>query len=143
MDYMGWLRMAVDTSTSLSSLPSEGTVKDVVATKPLLLRLMSAPAIQVIWEPETRVFTIGIVLGLVIILLVRYIRSPWRKLPPSPWRLPIIGHALHMRDSCWLQSKDCKERFGQFTPLYTQADANVCLRKPQESSCTWMVLDSI
>jgi hypothetical protein len=139
MEYMGWLRRAVDTWTSLSSLPSEGTgrtAKDAVATKPLLLRLMSAPAIRVIWEPETRVFTIGIVLGLMIILVVRYIRSPWRKLPPSPWRLPIIGHALHMRDSCWLQSKDCKERFGQSTRLYTQAYANVCLRKPQESSCT-------
>lgn len=86
--------------------------------------------------------TVGIVLGLVIFLVVRYIRSPWRNLPPSPRRLPIIGHALHMRDSSWLQSKDCKERFGQYLPLYTQVDANVYLRISQESSCTWAVLDS-
>jgi hypothetical protein len=144
MKFMGRLRRTVDASTSVSSLPSEGTAKDAVAPKPgpLLLQLMSAPTSKVIREPETRTLAVGIVLGLVIFLVVRYIRSPWRRLPPSPRRLPIIGHALHMRDSCWLQSKDCKERFGQLTPLYTQVDANVCLRKSQESSCTWTVLDS-
>jgi hypothetical protein len=128
---MGWIRRTVDTTTSVSSLPSEERAEDAVAPKPgpLLLRLMGAPTSKAIWEPETRTLTAGIVLGLVILLVVRYIRSPWRKLPPSPRRLPVIGHALHMRDSSWLQSKDCKERFGQSTPLYTQVDANVCLRK--------------
>jgi hypothetical protein len=115
---------------------------DAVAPRPLLLRPLSKSTIKVIWESETRTLTVGIVLGLVIFLVVRYIRSPWRKLPPSPRRLPILGHILHLRDSSWLHSKDCKERFGQFTPLYTQLDANICLRKLQGSSCTWTVLDS-
>jgi hypothetical protein len=109
---------------------------------PWLLRPMSAHVIKVIWEPETRTLTAGIVLGLVIILAVGYIRSPWRKLPPSPRRLPILGHALNLRDRGWLLSKDCKERFGQFTSLYNQEDANACLWKSQERSCTWTVLDS-
>jgi hypothetical protein len=100
-------------------MPSEGTAMDAVAPKPFLLRPMSAPTIKVIWEHETGTLTAGIVLGLLIILVVRYIRSPWRKLPPSPRRLPILGHVLHIRDRSWLQSKDCKERFGQFTPLNT------------------------
>jgi hypothetical protein len=139
---MGWLRKTVDASTSVSSLPSEGTAMDAVAPKPLLLRPISAPAIKAIWEPETRTLTAGIVLGLVIIFAINYFRSPWRKLPPSPRRLPILGHALHLRDNSWLLSKDCKERFGQFTPLCTQVDANVCLRKWQERSCTWTVLGS-
>jgi hypothetical protein len=139
---MGWLRRAVDASTSVSSLPSDGTAIGAVAPKPWLLRPISAHAVKVIWEPETRTLTAGIILGLVIILAVAYFRSPWRKLPPSPRRLPILGHALHLRDKGWLLSKDCKERFGQFTSLYTQVDANVYLRKSQERSCTWTVLVS-
>ena len=62
---------------------------DVVVPKPLLLRLMNAYVIEVIWEPETRSLTVGIVLGIVIILAIGYFRSPWRKLPPSPRRLPV------------------------------------------------------
>ena len=90
---------------------------DVVVPKPLLLRLMNAYVFKVIWEPETRSLTVGIVLGIVIILAIGYFRSPWRKLPPSPRRLPILGHAPRLRGSRWLLSKDCKERFGQFTSI--------------------------
>jgi hypothetical protein len=92
---------------------------------------------------ETKTLMASIVLGLVVIFTVGYSRSPWRKLPPGvPWRLPILGNALQLRDKTWMLSKDCKERFGELTPLYAQVDTNICLRKLQERSCTLTVLGS-
>ncbi len=81
----------------------------------LLLRPLSAsgPTIKVIRETNT--LTAGIILGLFIILAVGYTRSPRRKLPPSPPRLPILGNALQLMDKRWLLSKDCKERFSEYT----------------------------
>jgi hypothetical protein len=79
---------------------------------------------------ETKALLAFIVLGLAVIITVGYSRSPWRKLPPGvPWRLPILGNALQLRNKSWLLSKDCKERFGDFHTVNMQVDANVCLRK--------------
>ena len=97
----------VDASTYVSSQPSNVSMRDAVAPLNIFLQSLSEPAF---WETKT----LGILLGLVIIFVIGYIRSPWRKLPPSPWRLPILGHALQLRDKSWLLSKDCKERFGEF-----------------------------
>jgi hypothetical protein len=111
---MGWLRGDINGPPYASSLASEGTVSAMdapVAPNAMLSQPLSTPT-KAIWESKT--LTAGIVLGLVIIFAVGYIRSPWRKLPPSPRRLPIFGNALQLRDKYWLLSKDCKERFGEF-----------------------------
>ena len=113
---MSWLYRMADASTYMTSLPSEEIVKNAVSLNPFHLRRMSAPIIEAVWESRT--LTAAIVFGLVITLVIglfRYSRSPWRKLPPSPRRLPILGNASQMRDKTWLLSKDCKERFGELT----------------------------
>ena len=116
MKSMVWLCGADDASAYVSSLPNEGSVpaKDhPLAPNHILSRPSILPTVNAIWE--TRTLTAGILLGIVIIFIVNYIRSPWRRLPPSPRGLPVLGNALQLRDKSWLLSKDCKERFGEFT----------------------------
>jgi hypothetical protein len=141
MKSMGWLRGAIDASTYLFSLPG-GTISVPVAPSPnlVLLRPLSVPIIKVIWETKT--LTAGIALGLVIIFTVNYVRSPWRKLPPGPPRLPVLGNALQLMDKSWLLSKDCKERFGEFTDYTPRGMLSCVYGKLQERFYTLMGLDS-
>ena len=121
VDIMGWLRDPglVDPPTYVASPPGGGTVSvmDAIAPspKPMLSPSWGASARTEIWDNKT--LTAGVVLGLVIVLSIGYARSPWRKLPPSPPRLPILGNALQLRDKSWLLSKDCKQRFGEFPTI--------------------------
>ena len=55
---------------------------------------------------------VGIILGIVVIILVRYARSPWRKVPPGPKGLPVLGNAFQLKDKRWMFNKDCKQKFG-------------------------------
>ncbi|KAI0245805.1 cytochrome P450 [Lactifluus subvellereus] len=53
----------------------------------------------------------GLILSLVIILAVQYAGSPWRKVPPGPRGLPILGNIREFQGKGWLFGKDCKRRF--------------------------------
>ncbi|KAH9975165.1 cytochrome P450 [Russula compacta] len=48
---------------------------------------------------------------LIIILATRYATSPWRKVPPGPKGLPILGNALQLMDKSWMFERACKETF--------------------------------
>ena len=54
---------------------------------------------------------VGFIFCLVIILVARYATSPWRKVPPGPKGLPILGNALQLKDKRWMFEKDCKQNF--------------------------------
>jgi hypothetical protein len=137
-EWLRWFHEAVDASSYAFLVPVGGTLSAMRAVTPqvMLSRSSGAPTTEMTWDIRT--FTVGTVLALVMISAVRYIRSPWRKLPPGPRGLPILGNALQLMDKKWLFSKDCKERFGESlieTP-------GLSSRKSQEISCILMQLDN-
>lgn len=112
MKYVFWSHKGLDTAHT------DGETHDVDAvTSNFVLSIsLRVPTTKVIWDART--FIAGAFLGLVAIIVVRYARSPRRKLPPSPRGFPIIRNALQASDLIWLISKDCKERFGEDTVIY-------------------------
>ena len=115
--YMFWFHQGLAT-THAFSVPADGrsSAVDAVTSKFGLSLSLTPPTTKAIWDAGT--FTASAFLGLVAIFVVHYVRSPWRKLPPSPRGLPIIGNALQANDMNWLISKDCKERFGEYPIIY-------------------------
>ena len=115
LQYILWSREALGASAHDFSVLAEGAVSavDEVTSGFMLSRELKALTVKTVGE-ATRPFITGALLGLVVIFSVYYSKSPWRKLPPRPRGLPIIGNALQAMDKSWLVSKDCKERFGEY-----------------------------
>jgi hypothetical protein len=58
------------------------------------------------------VLAFGAAVGFVIFLSTSYLQSPWRKLPPGPRGLPLIGSALELRSHIWLTFAKWKKEYG-------------------------------
>jgi hypothetical protein len=98
-------------SSLFTSLP--GLLEDL---KSSLLQLWSGSRVQ-----DGGIFTIGAILGLIVLYAARYLASPYRKLPPGPRGYPIIGNLLEiMRGGQWLKFSKWQKKYGQFVtnPLF-------------------------
>jgi hypothetical protein len=136
-----WLRQALRASAHEYSVPAEDAVSamDGVTFRFVLSRASKALTAMAVWE--ARSLTAGTLLGLIVVFVVYYLRSPWRKLPPRPRGLPIIGNALQAMDKSWLVSKDCKERFGGYRSSSNHWHGNAELDAPRQSPGEVMYLD--
>ncbi|KAI9442993.1 cytochrome P450 [Lactarius indigo] len=56
---------------------------------------------------------VGLIVGIVVVLVIRYAKSPWRRVPPGPSGFPILGNASKLRDMPWLLGQDCKKQFNE------------------------------
>ena len=113
--YMAWLCQILR-MVNAYSVPEDGSHENAEISKSILPRSLRTLTVSAVQMPKS--FTTGALLGLLAIFVVYYARSPWRKLPPRPRGLPIIGNALQLMDKDWLISKGCKERFGTYQILY-------------------------
>ena len=67
-------------------------------------------------RPRLAIDQIGLLVSLLaIVLAVRYVRSPWRSVPPGPRGLPILGNALQLKDKTWMFGRDCKDAYSVFS----------------------------
>ena len=108
VQYISWIHQILGALVHGFSMSVERFLSAVDGRTP---KSLTTYTINAIWEART--LTAAILLGFIVIFVVYYSNSPWRKLPPSPRGLPIIGNVLQVMDTKWLVSKDCKERFGE------------------------------
>jgi hypothetical protein len=74
-----------------------------------------------IWLQDRGIFSVGAILGLIVLYTTRYLASPYRKLPPGPRGYPIIGNLLEMGGGGqWLKFSEWQKKYGEFVtdPLF-------------------------
>jgi hypothetical protein len=57
--------------------------------------------------------TFSTAIGFAVFMTARYLRSPWRKIPPGPRGFLLLGNALQLRSQQWLTFMKWKHEFGR------------------------------
>jgi hypothetical protein len=79
----------------------------------LLEDLKHSPLKLLLNAQDHATFSIGIVLGLIVLYATRYFTSPYRRLPPGPRGYPIIGNLLDLRSGQWLKFAEWQKEYGK------------------------------
>ena len=61
-------------------------------------------------------------LGFILWFITKYAQRAFRRLPPGPKGLPLVGDLLHIADQDWLASPQRKDEYGnipQYQCLYS------------------------
>ncbi|KZV67277.1 cytochrome P450 [Peniophora sp. CONT] len=74
---------------------------------------------------------VGLATGIILVSVVRYLRSPWRKLPPGPPGLPILGNALQMVGAQWLLYSAWRKEYGDIIYLNAIGQPIIVLNDPK------------
>ncbi|VDC00277.1 unnamed protein product [Peniophora sp. CBMAI 1063] len=83
---------------------------------------------------ENRTLSIGVVAGLFLATIVRYFTSPWRKLPPGPPGVPILGNALQLVDKQWLKFSAWRKAYGDVIYLNAAGQPMVVLNSQKAAA---------
>ena len=89
-----------------------------------LFAVFRSPPLQLGFKArDLTTLSIGLALGLIVLYVVRYLASPYRKLPPGPRGYPIIGNVFELLvgKGPWLYFTELRKKHGQFVtfiPLF-------------------------
>ncbi|KAI0046797.1 cytochrome P450 [Auriscalpium vulgare] len=87
--------------------------------------------LDVLWRNKALV--VGTLFACLVVSITRYIRSPWRHLPPGPGGFPVLGNILQFRDKRWLFFKS-KEDYGNVVYLSVAGQPIVVLNSQKAAS---------
>lgn len=83
---------------------------------------------------DNKSFSVALLVALSVFCTVRYIRSPWRQLPPGPKGYPIIGNAHQLASKQWLAFTEWGKAYGDVFSLSALGQTIVVLNSQKAAA---------
>ena len=97
-----------------------------------------SPSVIILFAQRHSISLSGILAGCAIYFVVCYLQSPWRKLPPGPRGLPILGNVLQLRSKQLLNFMRWKQEFGPKVANSSSLSLMIVLpRRHFLPQCSW------